>query len=1066
GNKGIRENWFERILPDTVHLPASLPAQGIGDAVTVDTPWTGSIVDRSWFTDPQYAPYRQPGHIKVPFWLTPDKYYAGAAWYQRDIQIPWEWRGHRVVLFLERPHWETRAWIDGKPAGTNNALATPHEHVLGELPPGRHRLTIRVDNSRIVDVGENSHSISDHTQGNWNGIVGRIELRATPLVWIADAQVYPDATARTARVRLLIKNDSETAPKANVSVAISPAQNASDLKLPPLRRGISLKHGENRIDLEVPLGENAKTWDEFSPALYQAGISIDGRDSGSSFHQQKSVIFGIRKLSTRGTQFVLNGRKTFFRGTLECCIFPKTGHPPTDVGSWKRIIRIAKAHGLNLIRFHSWCPPEAAFEAADELGFYYQVECSSWANQSTTLGDGKPVDKWIYEEAARILKYYGNHPSFMLMAYGNEPGGNNFSPYLAKWLDHFKARDPRRLYTSASGWPQLPENQYHVTPEPRIQLWGAGLASRINARPPETVTDYRDYISRRSVPVISHEIGQWCVYPNFGEIPKYTGYLKPKNFEIFRDSLNRHHLAGLAHQFLLASGKLQTLCYKEEIESALRTPGMGGFDLLDLHDFPGQGTALVGVLDPFWDDKGYVTAREYHRFCSATVPLARLARRVFTTSDTLFADLEASHFGSAPIEHARTRWSLVREDGKTVARGEVPQRRIPIDNGIALGRVRLPLAGMQAPAQYKLVVRIEGTAAPGAGHGRRMVRFENDWDLWIYPAHPKAEPAAGITVVNELNASAIAALRSGRKVLLLIPPRKVKNVSGAPVKLGFSSIFWNTAWTHRQAPTTLGILCDPKNHALEEFPTEYHSNWQWWYVVAHAAPMILDDLPPDLRPSVRVIDDWVTNHRLALLFEAAVDGGKLMVCSVDLANDLDPVRRQLRDSILHYMSSEQFHPRVSVSEASISALIAPPRMLNGAEVVSITADSAESGCEPGNAIDDDSATLWHTRWSGAPSTYPHELLIEFKTPVTLQGITVLPRQDGNHNGWIQQYECYVSTDGKNWGRPVAQGKFQADASRKTISFRSPANGKFLRFVALSGFGNDNYSSLAEVSILR
>jgi hypothetical protein len=309
-------------------------------------------------------------------------------------------------------------------------------------------------------------------------------------------------------------------------------------------------------------------WSEFDPWMFKVSADSVNIPAG-----EREVTLGYRSISTAGTQFLINGRKTFFRGTLECCIFPKTGHPPMDVESWRRIIQICQAHGLNLIRFHSWCPPEAAFQAADELGFYYQVEIASWANSTTSLGDGKPVDAWLYREAERILKAYGNHPSFVLMAYGNEPGGRNANQYLAEWVNHWKAADPRRLHTSGAGWPQLPESQFHVTPDPRIQHWGAGLKSRINARPPETRTDYRDYIGQRTVPVISHEIGQWCVYPNFDEIKKYTGYLRPKNFEIFRDTLEAHHLGDLSRQFLLASGKLQTLCYKEEIESALATAG-------------------------------------------------------------------------------------------------------------------------------------------------------------------------------------------------------------------------------------------------------------------------------------------------------------------------------------------------------------------------------------------------------------------------------------------------------------------------------------------------------------
>ncbi|MBU6411349.1 MAG: glycoside hydrolase, partial [Verrucomicrobia bacterium] len=617
---GTQQRWFERRLPDQIHLPGSLPVQGIGDPITTNTPWMGDIVDRSWFTAPKYAPYRQPGRIKVPFWLQPDTYYAGAAWYQRDIQIPKGWTGKRVVLSLERPHWETSVWVDGRFLGTNDSLSTPHEYDLGRLAPGRLTLTIRVDNRLIVNIGVNSHCITDHTQGNWNGIVGKIELRATPRVCLEDVQIYPNVVEKKIRVRVTLRNATGRRAKGKISLFVKSRKNAPALKVPPISQNFDAADREMTTELEVHLGAGAKDWDEFSPALYRLTAEIRGAAGGKTFEEKRATTFGLREISTDGTQFLINGRKTFFRGTLECCVFPKTGHPPTDVTSWRRVIRIAKAYGLNLLRFHSYCPPEAAFEAADQLGMYLQVE-TCWANQSTTLGDGRPVDQWVYRETDRILKYYGNHPSFMLMPYGNEPGGKNAAAYLARYVARYQALDPRRLWTSGSGWPQLPENQFDVTPDPRIQAWGAGLKSRINAQSPETKTDYRDYIEKRPVPVISHEIGQWCAYPDFADIPKYTGYLKPENFEIFRDFLDAHHLGRQARQFLLASGQLQLLCYKEDIESALRTPAMGGFELLGLTDFPGQGTALVGVLDPFWDSKDYVTAKEFRRFCNSTVPL-------------------------------------------------------------------------------------------------------------------------------------------------------------------------------------------------------------------------------------------------------------------------------------------------------------------------------------------------------------------------------------------------------------------------------------------------------------
>ncbi|HWX22392.1 MAG TPA: discoidin domain-containing protein [Candidatus Binatia bacterium] len=1072
-NAGLEQKWFERTLPDRIKLPGSLPAQGIGDDPSVNTKWTGDIVDKSWFTAPEYAKYRQPGNVKVPFWLQPDKYYAGAAWYQRDIQIPSEWRDKRVVLTFERPHWETRVWLDGKQIGSNNSLSTPHEYDLGTtLVPGKHQLTIRIDNSLIVDIGVNSHSISDHTQGNWNGIVGRIELEATPPVWLDDIQTFPDAAAKSLRVKMLLHNSTGKLAQGKISVFVEPGPGSMPLQVLPYSQNFNTTGTDVPLTWEIPLGTNALLWDEFSPALYRLRANIRGQWESKTFEHDWLTSFGLRDISTQGTQFILNGHKTFIRGTLECCIFPKTGHPPTDVDSWKRIIRIAKAHGLNLLRFHSWCPPEAAFVAADELGFYYQVEIASWANQSTTLGDGKPVDQWLYEEAERILKAYGNHPSFLLMPYGNEPGGKRATEYLAKWVDHWKAADPRRLYTSGSGWPQIPENQFHVTPDPRIQSWGDGLKSRINHLPPETTTDYRSYIQKRTIPVISHEIGQWCVYPNFDEIPKYTGYLKPKNFEIFRETLAAHHMANQAHQFLLASGKLQALCYKEDIESALRTPGMGGFELLDLHDFPGQGTALVGVLDPFWDDKGYVTAKEYSRFCNSTVPLARLNKRVFTTDETLTAELEVAHFGPAQLPNAITTWKLVGDVGKIAASGTLPACNIPIDNGTALGSMRLELKDVPAPARYKLVVSLSpGERAGVRGNGtseRANSTFENDWDLWVYPPQVDTHPPTAVMMTDELNDAAVASLNSGGKVLLTIPANRVKGDQHGPVALGFSSIFWNTAWTHRQPPHTLGILCDPKAPALAEFPTDYHSNWQWWYLLSRAGAMILDDLPQQLRPTAQVVDDWVTNRKLALVFEGKVGPGKLLVCSVDLKNDLEqnPVARQMLHSLLDYMSSANFKPVVSLSPAQVRGLMTEPTRMQRLGARIVKCDSAQGGHEAERAIDGDPTTLWHTGWDEPAPGFPHELQIGFEKPVRLLGFTLLPRQDGNKNGWIKKYEFYVSADGQNWGAPVARGTFSADPQIKRILLDHAVEARFVRLTAVSGYAPGPWASLAEFEVIE
>lgn len=891
---GVSQNWANRDLPDRIRLPGSLTQRGIGDDITTNTPWTGGIQDRAWFTAPEFAPYRQPGSVKVPFWLTPDKYYAGVAWYQREIKIPDDWQGKRVVLTLERPHWETRVWVDDRLYGTNDSLGTPHVYDLGLLPPGRHTLTIRVDNRRIVDIGEDSHSISDHTQGNWNGLVGDLSLHATPPVWLDDLQVYPHVANRSVTVTGHIGNLTSQGGKGGLLFFVN------DKLLQSAVANWTATGGEFQV--QIPLGPDAPLWDEFHPAVLTLTAQLDDA--------RRATTFGLRNIATDGTQFTVNGRRTFFRGTLECCDFPNTGYPPTDVEAWKRIIGIAKSYGLNLFRFHSWCPPAAAFTAADELGFYLQVEAGSWANGSTTLGDGKPVDVWVYAETERILKAYGNHPSFALMAYGNEPGGNNAGAFLTKYVTHFKSLDPRQLWTGASGWPELAVNQFDVIPGPRIQAWGAGLGSGINADPPGTMSDYRDDVARRVVPVISHETGQWCAYPDLADIKKYRGWLKPGNLEIFRDSLKAHHMIDQADQFLFASGKLQALCYKADIEALLRTPGMGGFELLGLTDFPGQGTAPVGVLDSFWDDKGYESAAEFSRFCGPVVPLARLAKRVFTTNETLTAELELANFSAGPLTNATPYCRLVDASGRVVGSQFFARRTFPVGNGLALGKVEFNLRQLAAPARYRLVAGLTGTD------------IQNGWNVWVYPENAKPVEPSYVAVVHELNAAARAVLDVGGRVLWLIPPAQVRNDPALPVKFGFSSIFWNTSWTHRQAPTTLGILCDAKNPLFAKFPTADYSDWQWWYVVHHAQPMILDSLPENLKPAVQVIDDWATNRKLALAFEARVGKGKLFVCSVDLEHGLadDPVRRQFRVSLLDYLAGKNFDPQVEVPLAKLQSL--------------------------------------------------------------------------------------------------------------------------------------------------
>jgi hypothetical protein len=1044
-NVGLGQSWFKQKFTDKLNLPGSLVENGIGFDINLDTKWTGYIRDSQWHKDPLYEKYTKPDYFKFPFWLQPLKYYLGPAWYQKQINIPDEWKDKYVTLVLERCHWKTTLWLDDKLIDTQDSLSTPHRYELGKIAAGPHKITLCVDNTVKINVGQDAHSVAFHTQSNWNGIIGDIKLIAKDPIQIKDVQVYSNITKKTTKVKISINNNMGRDADSEITIDAQSFNSNKTHDPTALAMDLTIPQGSKTLEINYPLGKDVLLWDEFSPNLYNMTVSV----KTNRYSDEKTVSFGMREFKTQGTQFTINGRKTFIRGTLECCIFPLTGYPPTDVKEWSRIIKAAQSHGLNHFRFHSHCPPKAAFEAADQLGFYFQVEGPFW----TAVGDGKPIDQYVYDECDRILTEYGNHPSFCLMAYGNEPGGKNHPKFLGDLVTYWKNKDPRRLYTSASGWPIIPQNQYHSTYEPRVQHWGAGLNSRVNSKPPETVTDYYDFISKYDVPVISHEIGQWCVYPNFEEIKKYTGVLKPKNFEIFRDMLKENHMADLAHDFLIASGKLQTLLYKEDIESALRTPGFGGFQLLDLHDFPGQGTALIGVLDPFWEYKGYVTAEEFRRFCNHTVLLAQMPARIFTSDETFIADIEIANFSPAPIENAKPLWNIKTADGKLLATGELPAKTIPVGNDISLGKILLPLTKIKDPAKMTLTVRLDETP------------FENDWNFWVYPSDITTDAPDDILITNYLDEETLKQLAVGKKVMLIPHKASVKGDRFGEIPPGFSSIFWNTAWTNRQPPHTLGILCDPEHPALEDFPTDFYSDWQWQPLIINSQIMILNEMPPKLKPIVRVIDDWFTNRRLGLVFEAKVGPGKLLICGIDLQKDLAsrPVAKQLRHSLLKYMQSDDFKPQVNLTPDSIKALFKEPSLMIRAQV--IKADSFAPGYEPQKAIDDAKMTFWHTPWGPNSPNYPHEIQIDLKKTVNIKGFTYLPRQD-IQNALINKYEFYVSDDASVWTEPAAKGAFSKDFNEKRILFDSPVSGRFIRLVALSPANpTQNFTAVAELTLI-
>ena len=285
-DKGINESWYSTPLAKTITLPGSMNENGYGFDITVNTEWTGSILDSSWFFEKRYEKYRQPGNIKLPFWLTPNKHYIGAAWYQKTMTIPKGWKGKRKVLSLERCHWETQVWLENQKVGTQNSLSTPHVYDLTEyVKVGENRLTICVDNRVKIAVGQNAHSVSDHTQTNWNGIIGDISLLVMDKTWIKDVQVYPNIKNKTAVVHVNVggaKNVSKV--RVNLKAHTMPFCEKQHA-VPELERVFSIKPNQSQVEITYPMSEHVLLWDEFSPNVYELTVTI----RGENFQDSKNV---------------------------------------------------------------------------------------------------------------------------------------------------------------------------------------------------------------------------------------------------------------------------------------------------------------------------------------------------------------------------------------------------------------------------------------------------------------------------------------------------------------------------------------------------------------------------------------------------------------------------------------------------------------------------------------------------------------------------------------------------------------------------------------------------------
>lgn len=890
---GQTAEWFKVNLTEPITLPGSCEQGGYGIKTTTPTPGK----------------------------LTRLIKYEGKAWYQKEINVPKSWEAKRVELFLERCHWESNVWVDDKLVGMHNSLSTPHIHDLGILKPGMHRISICIDNTYKIRIGTWAHSITEDTQGNWNGIIGRIELIATDPVWIKNIQVFPDI------LKVSIGNQTGHSVKAMVQ---------SQKTIIPSGGSV----------ITLPFTKKEEPWDEFSPTMRSTTVDL----KAGKWKDTKTVSYGTRELRIKDQQFILNGRPTYVRGTVDECVYPLTGYPPMDKKAWLHVIKTCQSYGLNFMRFHSWCPPEAAFEAGDELGFFFQIEIPLWTMDAPKFGQDPKRDQFIRDELNLILDTYGNHPSFAFMAMGNESSGN-----LDELTKFGRAKDSRHLYRCEKGSTEETGDYFEIgqrgilgprTNWNRQSLSSGWIASGENDKQSNSVT----------VPIISHEVGQWCMYPDFDEIKKYTGTLRAFNFEKYKKSLESHHLLDQDKAFAQSSGKLSVLLYKDEIEASLRTYPYGGIQILDARDYPGQGTAIVGWLDAFWDSKGLVSPEEFRRFCAPTVCLMQIPKRIYTTNEPFVAQAEIAHYGPASID-ITPEWKISDNKGVIIARGSLPNLKIETGRNTPLGTINASMSEVRKPEKLTVTLSAAGTS--------------NSWEIWVYPEIQTKIPK-NVIVVHAFDKATKNALAKGENVLLLSSPTeglinyrpgmllpdsarflpKAKPGQNA-IPGSFMPVFWCTM-LFNQIGTT-GILCDPKHPAFASFPTEEHSNWQWADLlgnfsaansfrvagatedvvsnmekVSHdvknrSKAILLDDTPPQYRPILQVIDNYDRNSKLGILFEARVGKGKLLVCAMDLEKDAAnrPAARQLMQSLLNYVASDKFVPEYELSVELLDNLLVP-----------------------------------------------------------------------------------------------------------------------------------------------
>ena len=947
-----------------IRLPGSLAENGLGYSVDLKTPWVGFTGGGGWDTDPRYKPYRKKENFKVPFWLQPDAYYRGKAWFSKVIVIPDDWNDQEIRVTLERCHWKTTLLIDGKIIGSRDSLCVPHVYDINStIGSGEHTLTICVDNNYHVRVGEDAHSVTDHTQTNWNGVIGKMSIEALNTYRIDSLRVKPEYDNQQIKLSgKIISRNSSFSPEVSLVFGLKLKGRVVDFEVSCYSLDLLSNH-QAEWHGQLKLCEKIILWDEFDPNCYELTVRL----LVSKDHLMDETIrpFGFRKIEAKGRQLYINDRPAMMRGTLECAVHPHTGYPPMLEEGWMKIFKTIKEHGLNHVRFHSWCPPEAAFQVADELGLYLQIEGPVW-RANCSYPKAQALEPFLLEESYRIINTYGHHPSFVFFCHGNEPVNLCHDWLNEVWLPEMSKVATHQLLCAGAHFPLAKNNDFHL-PGASEGVWYRDHHQYKNR--PGTFRNYDDIIEAKSVPCIAHETGQWCVLPNLEEEKKYKGCLSAYSYQIMRDFMTENHIVDQAKELHLASGAFQAMIYKECNESYLRSHECGGFQLLGLSDFPGQGTAPVGILDAFWDKKDYISAEEFRRFTGPIVPLALMKKRTWQSHETFQAEIKVSQFSAQNLKDVTVRWQISSEDGEHFS-GAFSNQNIPIGNETVIGNISVKLGGFNKAIKATLTIDLLGVDA------------QNDWDIWIFPF---MESPPSIKVFCDVK-DALESLEQGQDVLLAPGPFAFPGQTMA----SFQPIFWNSSWFPEQTEHTMGMLVQDKHPVFDDFPTDGHADWQWWDPMLYGRPIDMAGLPQEIKPMIQPIDDWNQCRKLGLLMEMKVGRGRLILSSIDLINDMEgrPVARQLLKSIENYMASGLFEPETSVEAQVIERLV----HLNSTTRLNpnITASSSGKQNAPAFLLDGRDDSFWASGFGSPPPDFPHDLKMTFDNLVEVNGIKLLP----------------------------------------------------------------------------